>query len=137
MSLHIHLILTTCIRLLIILLMFSSQLSGTFWPQNLHFCPTYSQCEVCGYFAYCFSCLCSSRLTHKPRPVLLAAVAAVFPQWLWRLCVSLWGLCTVHDEAVSFFSLWDFPYSYVCAVLVHMISNISSSYQTAWALEVR
>ncbi len=30
----------------------------------------------------------------------------------------------VYDETMSFLSLWDFPYSYVCAV--HSISDISS-----------
>lgn len=95
-------------------------------------------------FAYCLSYLCSLPLSHYLRPVPLPAAdarVALFPQWFRRLCVSLWGLCTVHDETMSFLSLWDFPYSYVCAV--HSISNKSSHlttfiinavFQTVWVV---
>lgn len=103
------------------------------WTQNLHFCLTDPQCEVCVFVAILHivfhTCLLHISCTvwdpfllQQPcmqmQPQFSVMSVHSFSSMIRILCVSLWVLCTGHDETDSFFSLWDFPYSYVCTVSV-------------------
>lgn len=115
---------------------------------KLHFWPTDSQCVACVFgeeWDKSAVCIFVFHLSHTScNPFPLTTETRYWPHFRmmnmqpFSSLMSVCGFCALFTMRPSFFSVRDFPYSYVCTVLLHCVfhRNKPSHLNASWLMSL-